>query len=103
MCAKKGDWVRIKNTVLTPEERAPQVPTDTSEVPLTMWVKGFLMEDEASIGDMVRVETYIGRHIEGELIEVNPTYTHSYGNCVPELLYIGNQLRHILAGGDADE
>jgi len=27
--AKKGMWVEIKNTVLTPEERAPHMPEDT--------------------------------------------------------------------------
>lgn len=99
MIAQKGDWVRIKKTVLQPENRAPQIPADTKEVPLTMWVKGYLVDEVASCGDLVSVRTYIGREIEGTLIEVNPSYTHDYGKCVPELLYIGNQIRNLLAGG----
>lgn len=103
MKAKKGDWVRIYNVVLTPDQRAPQVPDDTKKVPLEMWDKGFLINEEANIGDEVEVETYIGRKITGKLIEVNSYYTHSFGKCVPELLYIGRQLRSILEGGESDE
>ena len=36
--AKKGDWVLTHTIVLTPAERAPQVPEDTHKVPLEMWV-----------------------------------------------------------------
>lgn len=100
MKAKKGDWVRIYNVILTPEQRAPQVPEDTKKVPLEMWDKGFLLEDEASIGDEVTVETYIGREISGKLIEINPFFDHDFGKCVPELLYVGRQLRSILEDGD---
>ncbi len=42
MDAKINDWVIIHNIVLTPEERAPQVPEDTKKVSLEMWVKGFI-------------------------------------------------------------
>ena len=55
--AKKNDWVEIENLVLIPDERAPQVPDDTKATPLMMWIKGFLMDDEASIGDEVSVKT----------------------------------------------
>ncbi|EOD01384.1 2-amino-4-oxopentanoate thiolase subunit OrtA [Caldisalinibacter kiritimatiensis] len=101
--AKKGDWVRIYNVVLEPENRAPQVPDDTKKVPLEMWVKGFLLNDEAKKGEEVEVETYIGRKVKGELIEINPYYDHDFGKCVPELLYIGRQLRGILEDGEYDE
>ena len=36
--AKKGDWVLTHNIILTPQQRAPQVPEDTHGVPLEMWV-----------------------------------------------------------------
>lgn len=101
--AKKGDWVRIYNVILKSSERAPQVPEDTKKVPLEMWDKGYLINEEAKVGDKVEVETYIGRKIEGELLEVNPYYDHSYGKGVPELLYIGRQLRNLLEVGDIDE
>lgn len=39
MKAGKGEWVMIHNIVLAPSERAPQVPDDTKEVPLEMWVR----------------------------------------------------------------
>ncbi|WP_026894174.1 2-amino-4-oxopentanoate thiolase subunit OrtA [Clostridiisalibacter paucivorans] len=101
--AKKGDWVRIYNIVLTSEERAPQVPDDTKKVSLEMWDKGFLLNDEAKIGDEVEVETYIGRKIKGKMVEINPQYKHNYGEYVPELSYIGRQLRSILEGGESNE
>ena len=97
MDAKKGTWVRIHNIVLKSEERSPHLPEDTRKVPLEMWVKGFLLNDEANIGDMVEVETYKGRREKGKLAEANPYYTHSFGKCVPELLYIGRQLRGIIS------
>ncbi|MDK2918418.1 MAG: 2-amino-4-ketopentanoate thiolase alpha subunit [Candidatus Petromonas sp.] len=99
---KKGEWVLIHNIVLKPEERAPQVPEDTKKVPLEMWVKGFLLED-AQIGDEVVVQTMTGRRVKGELVEVNPAFNHSFGECVPELLQIGLQLREILFGGEDHE
>lgn len=100
MDAKAGDWVRIHNIVLRPSERASNIPEDTRDVPLEMWDKGFLMDKEANIGDTVRVESYIGREVEGKMVEVNPYWEHDYGRAVPELLYIGRQAREILGEED---
>lgn len=103
MDAKKGDWVKIYNVILEPADRAPQVPEDTSKVPLELWVKGFIQTD-ASIGDTVKVKTLTDREVEGELVEVNPTYKHSFGNNIPELLKIGPQLKQLLfKGGESNE
>jgi len=96
--AKKGDWVRIHRVVLDAAGRAPGVPEDTAKVPLEMWVKGELKAD-AQIGDEVEVITATGRTEYGELIEVHPYYTHSYGKFVPELIEIDKQLREELFGG----
>lgn len=96
---KKGQWVRIHKVVLTPEERAPQVPDDTKKVPLEMWVKGYLKE-EAQIGDQVEIETVTGRSETGTLVELNPYYTHDFGKFVPELLKIDKQVREMLFGGE---
>lgn len=104
MDAKKGDWVRIHKIVLKPEERSPHLPEDTQKVPLEMWDKGFLLNDVANIGDEVEIETYIGRKTSGTLIEINPYYTHDFGKCVPELLYIGRQVRSLVEEvGEIDE
>ncbi|CAM3264560.1 2-amino-4-oxopentanoate thiolase subunit OrtA [Vagococcus fessus] len=96
---KKGEWVQVHSVVLTPEQRAPQVPDDTKKVPLEMWVKGFLLED-ASKGDLVKVETVTNRIVEGTLVEARPTFTHSFGDFVPEILEIDKMLRSELFGGN---
>ena len=96
MDAKKGDWVRIHSVVLPAGQRAGSVPEDTANCDLQLWNKGFLINDEASFGEEVEVETYIGRKISGKLIEVNPYWKHNFGKCVPELLYIGKQARELL-------
>lgn len=94
--AKKGDWVRVKNTILKVGERAPQIPDVTKAVPLVMWTNGFLQNDEAKIGDAVRITTLAERTLEGELVECGPGYAVDYGRPQPELLAIGPELRAVL-------
>lgn len=96
MDAKAGDWVRIHKIVLKVGERASNIPIDTQNVPLEMWDKGFLLNDHAKIGDEVEIQTYIGRKVIGNLIEVNPYYKHDFGKSVAETLYIGRQARALL-------
>ena len=101
MMAKKGDWVRIHKILLTSKQRAPQIPEDTKKVPLEMWDKGFLIDDLASIGDLVEVETIIGRRLSGKMIEINPQFNHGWGVCIPQILQIGRQVKKILAGEES--
>ncbi len=96
MEAVKGDWVRVYSVVLRADERSTNLPEDTKKVPLEMWDKGFLIDNAASIGDVVTVATVIGRKIRGELVEVNPAHDVNYGECAAEILYIGRQLREML-------
>ena len=96
---KKGKWVIIHRNILTPEQRAPQVPDDTKRVPLEMWVKGYLNHD-ANVGDEVEITTLTNRIETGTLLEANPYYKHDFGVFVPELLRINAQVRDILFGGD---
>jgi len=99
--ANKGDWVSIHVVVLTPEERAHAVlPEDTQKVPLEMWMHGYLCED-AEIGDTVQIITRTGREASGRLLEVNPCYTHSFGDHIPELQKAGDIARAILFGGES--
>lgn len=95
--AKRGDWVRIHSIVLKAGNRASNIPEDTQKVDLEMWDKGFLVNENANIGDLVEIETYIGRKVEGNLIEVNPYWSHNFGKAVPEILYIGRQAKELLA------
>lgn len=98
--AKKGDWVRIHRVVLKADQRTAKIPDDTQKCDLEMWTKGFLQSD-AEIGDEVTVITASNREEHGELIEVDPYYTHSYGKFVPEIIQIDKQLREIMDfGGD---
>ncbi len=92
---EKGTWVEIHNVVLQANERAPQVPEDTRQVPLEMRVKGFLVAP-ASIGENTEIETPSGRRLCGKLSEVNPPYTHSFGSPIPELSTIGKSVRALL-------
>ena len=85
---KAGTWVEVEKTILTPEQRAPQVPEDTRKTPYIMKVAGFLVSD-AELNSEVTVKTLIGREVKGTLKTVNPYYDHSFGETVPELLTIG--------------
>lgn len=91
--AKKGDWVRIHSIILKAEERTGNLPEDTKNTDIQMWTKGFMQDEKAEIGDEVTVITYVGREQKGTLCEVDPFYTHDFGKCIPETLYIGQSLR----------
>jgi len=88
MSVARGTWVEIESIVLKPEERAPGLPEDTARTPYVLRLSGFLTE-EAEIGNEVVVKSLIGRAHRGVLRAVNPSYGHSFGATVPELLHIG--------------
>ena len=94
--AKRGDWVQIGDIILSAGQRAPNIPDETQAVPLTMKVKGFLKNREARLGDLVKIDTLIGREIAGNLIMIAPAYTHSFGLPCPELMNIGLTAKKIL-------
>ena len=87
---QRGTWVEIEQIVLTPDQRAPSLPEDTKRVPYVLHVSGFLLEP-AELGGPARVRTIIGRELSGTLITINPSYSHSFGSTVPELLRIGTE------------
>ena len=99
---EKGTWVKIQHQVLDPDNRAPQLPDDTRQVPFLMWTKGFLT-DAAEKGETVTVKTLTGRLVSGSLLEVEPSYRHDYGSFVPELIEIGQHLRKERWGGDQND
>lgn len=87
----KGTWVEIEQVILTPAERAASLPEETKKVPYVMHVSGFLVED-AELDQPVTIRTIIGRELSGILKTINPSYRHSFGNTVPELLTIGTEV-----------
>ncbi len=97
--AKRGEWVQVYKQILKAGQRAPQVPEDTQAVPLEMWVKGFLDQDDGRIGEEVLIRTVTGRKVSGKLTEILPDYVHNFGKPQPELLKVGLELRTILRGG----
>jgi len=92
MKAVRGQWVQIQAVVLPPSDRAKNIPEDTSMVPYVMRVKGYLEDSEASIGDRVVIMSVIGRRLEGELIQIEPSYTHDFGSHVSELSEAGQMI-----------
>ncbi len=91
--AKKGDLVQIHRVILEPGERPSTLPDCTKSVPYECWIKGFLLNSQATLGEEVQIETFIGREISGTLVSVQPAYDHSFGLPQKELLSIGRELR----------
>lgn len=84
---EKGTWVEIEQVVLTPDQRADNLPEDTRKTPYILRVAGFLCAD-ANLGEPCEVQTRIGRRLGGILVRLNPGYAHSFGTTVQELLSI---------------
>lgn len=99
---KKNSWVQIKKIILEPEERTTHLPEPTKQVPLVMWVKGYLLED-AERNSKVFVKTITGRKESGLLVCENPSYLHTYGAFVPEILEIDRIVKTELFGGKENE
>jgi hypothetical protein len=97
----KGTFVRIRRTLLKSDERSPNLPEETKQVPYKMWVKGYLQED-ADLFDIVTIKTITGRYETGRLKEANPPYKFSYGDFVPEILKLRDVI-HTDFGGENDE
>jgi hypothetical protein len=94
--AREGDWVEVEVKLLDPADRSKNLPPETAEKPLMMWVKGFA-ESEAALGDELAIETITGRRVTGALSAVNPGYFITYGDPIPELTHVGRDLRARLA------
>lgn len=78
---------------MEPHERAAHIPEDTKATPLIMWVRGFLVDECAQLGDFVSVRTLTERITSGTLVSIDPRHEHDFGNPVKELLEIGNELQ----------
>lgn len=97
---REGEYVEIMRVILTPEQRAPQVPEDTKKVPLVALLKGFLLDEAAHPGEEVEVKTMSGRTVRGVLTARDTAPVHNYGRVIPELLAVRRQVRDLLFGGE---
>ncbi|MCK5388461.1 MAG: 2-amino-4-ketopentanoate thiolase [Candidatus Izimaplasma sp.] len=97
----KGSYVRIRKTLLKPEERSKNLPIETTKVPFKMWVKGFLTSD-ADLFDIVTIKTITGRIETGRLKEANPPYKHSYGDFIPEILTLRDIIKKDMYGDNCE-
>jgi len=95
----KGTYVRIRRTILKPEERSKNLPKETKKVPFKMWIKGYLLE-ESDLFDIVKIKTITGRIETGRLKEANPPYKHSYGDFIPEILTLREIIKNDMYGKD---
>jgi hypothetical protein len=100
--AREGDWVEVECKLLDPADRSKNLPPETAEKPLMMWVKGFA-QGEAGMGEELAIETMTGRRVTGALSAVNPGYYITYGDPLPELTHIGRDLRARVAAYRAAE
>ncbi len=100
--ARVGDWVEVEVKLLDPNDRSRNLPPETAEKPLMMWVKGFA-EGEAGLGEALTIETITGRRVSGVLSAVNPGYHITYGAPIAELTHVGRDLRARLAAHRAGE
>jgi len=91
--ARKGDLVQIHQIILEPDQRPENLPSSTKSVPYECWIKGFLLNESADLGNKVKIETFIGREILGILCSINPTYDHNFGTPLKELLTIGGEAK----------
>ena len=92
----KGSWVEIENCVLKSEERSSNLPEDTRNTDLTMWLRGFLIDVSANIGDEVTIKTLSGRRVSGKLCDTKPKHQYDYGDTIVELIEIGEELKEAL-------
>jgi hypothetical protein len=82
--AATGARVRIVQTLLMPDQRAPGLPSDTASLPYLLRATGELLED-GEIGATVSIRTAIGRTLIGVLEVIEPADTHSFGAPDPAL------------------
>ena len=85
----KGTWVEVERTLLATDRNALRQPLDPAKAPsYVVRVSGFLLED-AELGQQVKIRTIMGKLHTGKLRIQSPSYGHSFGHTVPELLKIG--------------
>lgn len=88
MSIPAGTWVEVERVLLQPEQRSTALPEETRTKPFVVKVSGFLVAD-AELGDEAVVRSLIGHEHHGVITAVNPSYAHTFGETVQDLLHIG--------------
>lgn len=91
-----GEWVEVERVLLEPADRSANLPPETAEKPMLVWVSGFATAG-AEVGEEVTVETMTGRAVTGRLAAINPGYFHTFGRPPAEIVSVGRDLRARLA------
>ncbi|MGM0435477.1 MAG: 2-amino-4-oxopentanoate thiolase subunit OrtA [Bacillota bacterium] len=99
MSIKKGTYVKITKDYLKPGERLETLPEATANTPLTGWIKGKLLKD-GELKDKAPVETLTGRFVQGVIIDVEPSHTHTFGGYVKELGKVRETILSEMWGND---
>lgn len=102
MTFEKNEWVTIHQVVLESSQRASNLPQDTKEVPLEMWVKGHALTSGA-IGDEILIITKTGRSLKGRVVEIRPRYHHDFGDYLEEVDEIDRILLTCLEEGVSND
>jgi hypothetical protein len=85
----KGTWVEVERTLPDTNRSGFRRPLDPPKAPsYVVRISGFLLED-AELGQQVKIRTIMGKLHTGKLRIQSPSYGHSFGHTVPELLKIG--------------
>ncbi len=95
MSSTRKHWAEIGFAVLRPDERPNTLPPETRSVPYYARVSGFVT-GEPAVGDTVEIETSLGRTLRGELLQIDPAYSHGFGLPVLELIEAGLEARLLL-------
>ena len=97
---QQGDWGEIHYIVLDPASRSGDLPAETRKVPLECRINGWALSSKR-IGEEIEIRTPANRTVKGTLVRINPGYEHTFGPAVPELSYIGAELRAMLREGES--
>ena len=81
----KGTWVEVERVYPRPEEHSSKLASFNAKAPQALRVSGFLEED-ADLGQQVRIRTIHGCIHTGRLRIQNPGYGHSFCHTMPELV-----------------
>ncbi len=94
---EKNDWIEISEILLTPENRASGLPDDTKDLSYKLKIRGFAQCD-GSVGEKITIKTVTGRVLSGVAEKINPYYDHNFGDSIPELIKVRNDLKSLMKG-----